>query len=51
MIASYPQEDEDMQEKILSSVESFQCMGPAGTDYVLFSDETLSFKLCMQKKK
>lgn len=51
LIASYPQEDEDMQEKILSSVESFQCMGPAGTDYVLFSDEKLSFKFMYAKEE
>ena len=44
MIASYPQEDMAMQEKLLSSVESFQCLGPAGTDYKLLSDERLTFK-------
>ena len=44
VIASYPQGDEASREKILSAVASFQSMGPAGTDYKLFSDEKLSFK-------
>ena len=44
VIASYPQGDEAAQEKILSSVESFQCQGLAGTDYKLCCDENLSFK-------
>ena len=43
-IAAYPQGDAAAQEKLRSSVESFQCLGPAGTDYKLFSDEKLSFR-------
>lgn len=44
VIASYPQEDETAQENFLLSVESFQCLGPAGTSYRLFSDERLPFQ-------
>ena len=44
VIASYPQEDGDMQEKLLASIKSFQCLAAAGTSYKLFSDENLSFK-------
>ena len=44
MIASYPQGDSAGQEMLLSSIESFQCLGPAGTSYKLFSNEVLSFK-------
>lgn len=44
VIVSYPPGDKTVQEELLSSVESFQCLGPAGTDYKLLSDERLSFK-------
>ncbi len=44
VIASYPEGDGAVQEALLASVDSFQCMGPAETGYRLFSDETLSFR-------
>lgn len=44
VIASYPQGDEAARETLLASVGSFQCLGPAGTDYKLLSDEALSFQ-------
>ena len=44
VIAAYPQKDSAMQAKLLSSIESFQCLGPAGTDYKLLSNENLPFK-------
>ena len=44
VIASCPLEDEAAWEALLSSVASFQCLGPAGTDYKLLSDEALSFQ-------
>ena len=44
LIASYPQEDTAVQQKLLSAVDSFRCLGPAGTGYQLFTDEKLPFK-------
>ena len=44
VIASYPEGDEALREELLSSVESFRCLGPAATRYRLFSDESLSFR-------
>ena len=44
VIASCPQGNEAAWEALLSSVASFQCLGPAGTDYKLLSDEALSFQ-------
>ncbi len=44
VIASYPQGNDAAEEKVLLSVESFQCLGPAGTSYKLLSDATLPFQ-------
>lgn len=44
VIASYPQEDSAGLETLQASIESFQCLGPAGTGYKLFSDENLPFQ-------
>ena len=44
VIASYPQGDAAAEAALLASLETFRCLGPAGTGYKLFSDAALSFR-------
>ena len=51
VIASYPRENKSVEEKLLSSLGSFQCLGPAETDYKLLCDENLSFQFMYAEKE